>query len=735
LEAAATENFANSALEADGEGVGVNVLSGKTTGAPARLLAIFALAGCATWALSIALSSNSVAQPTPSSTSLCNMANMRGTAVYNKYCGAAPATQTGGGFTPQQQMMLNGASNLGYALGSAFAEWLFSSDADQAQQQREAYMQELQRQAEEAERQQKIEQARQLQLMYNRLVATMKLHGLPDLQFKVADTGGGLQFKKADQSSGNGISGLPGIYTGGSGGYGISGLPGIYTGGPRDSQPSATASGESGDKGLTFKLGDSGSASAGSGYGIPGLPGIYTNGPRPAPANAGQQSGPASDFSKMTPDEAVQMAKAVSSLPADQQNKILAAAQGSLSNADSSATSGPGQSAVAGNSPTRTQLASIANSSRAAATAITPEEASSRARTGFDTPGDGNVVSAKLAGAQAQSAAMSSAAPPSVAANISPGAGNNAPAPCPMGFVSDDGVCKSAKEVLPATRDPAIAPGAPIYTAGLSQQCSIIKTEISNWAHVARVAVLASDVYDVDQMSIKPDRVPANGFVRVGEDDLRKMFPFSSASEIQSVIAPDDNGYRAAVYRDNNSGKYYIAYRGTREFSGPDWKANIRQAMIGGGVYYDKAILLAKMMARAVGVGNFEIVGHSLGGGLANAAGLVTGARTTAFNPAGVRSSTVDGAEPSYNNIESYVVSGEPLSSSQNSPVSPTVGYMPPTSGRVIVLPVGWSHAPPPLTLERHKLDTGVEPALRGQQLALVQASRSAGCISQAGGN
>jgi hypothetical protein len=271
--------------------------------------------GFVTWVFSIALASNSFAQ---SSTSLCDLPDQRGTAMYNKYCGSGASAQTGGGgITPQQQILLNGASDVGYALGSAFAQWLFSPGADQAQQQqaqqqREAYMQELQRQREEAEREQRVEQAHRLQVMYDRLIATMKLHGLPDLHFKLAGAGDDLQFKRGDQSNG----------------YGISGLPGIYTGGPRDGQPSMATSSELEGKGLTFKLGDSGARSSGGGYGIPGLPGIYTNGERAGLANVSPQSPAAPDFSKMTPDQAAQMAKAMSSFPTDQQEKLLAVAQG-----------------------------------------------------------------------------------------------------------------------------------------------------------------------------------------------------------------------------------------------------------------------------------------------------------------------------------------------------------------------------------------------------------------------
>ncbi len=198
---------------------------------------------------------------------------------------------------------------------------------------------ELQRQREEAERQHRIEEARRLQAMFDHLISTMKLHGLPDLHFKLAGTGGEMQFKLGDQSQG----------------YGISGLPGIYTGGPRDGRAQGTqGSTQPGYEELKFKLGDSdatntaANAPNASGPGIQGLPGIHLSGNGDSPATNGtgtstsHQPAAPPDFSKMTPEQSEQMAKMVSSLPAAQQEKILAAAQGPA----------PANKAALDNSPT-----------------------------------------------------------------------------------------------------------------------------------------------------------------------------------------------------------------------------------------------------------------------------------------------------------------------------------------------------------------------------------------------
>lgn len=49
---------------------------------------------------------------TPTSQSLCDMPQYRGTAIYNKYCGGGAVPATGGRITPQQQIIMNGTQQI-----------------------------------------------------------------------------------------------------------------------------------------------------------------------------------------------------------------------------------------------------------------------------------------------------------------------------------------------------------------------------------------------------------------------------------------------------------------------------------------------------------------------------------------------------------------------------------------------------------------------------------------------
>jgi pimeloyl-ACP methyl ester carboxylesterase len=95
-------------------------------------------------------------------------------------------------------------------------------------------------------------------------------------------------------------------------------------------------------------------------------------------------------------------------------------------------------------------------------------------------------------------------------------------------------------------------------------------------------------------------------------------------------------GFQAALYGGADGGPYYLAMAGTNPLSLADWGADVMQALGFKSGHYEKGIALAQAVSEKVGVGNLIIVGHSLGGGLASAAAIATGARAITFNAAGL---------------------------------------------------------------------------------------------------
>lgn len=306
-----------------------------------------------------------------------------------------------------------------HQLGYAFGQWLMGSDSNpQAELQRRQMMEELQRRQAEAERQRQEEAARRLAEMYNRLKVTLKLSGLPNLQLKGMETGGpGLKLKLGDgDGSHAGVKGLPGIYLNdGKEPYGIPGLPGIYTGGPGEGSGLKNS-------GLALKIGDQGTGAAQSAA-DPGIPAGAAPGSESTLENAdglqlkeGDEEALAAaqanlrDPGKMTPQQLADAAELFSRLSPEAQQRFLTATQ---------------DNATAGQPPAYSpkNLKEQADVSQAAARAQVPEDASEKARAGFDQPLQSTPLRLKGSDSQGCSPALPEAQPA-----VSTAAKTNSPA-------------------------------------------------------------------------------------------------------------------------------------------------------------------------------------------------------------------------------------------------------------------------------------------------------------------
>jgi hypothetical protein len=201
------------------------------------------------------------------------------------------------------------------SIAEAFVQFLFSSPDPKAVAQKQQMMQELERRKAEALRQHNLEEARRLDVICNRLSATLKLNGSPDLQMKDdGSSAGDLQLKLGDSSNEHvGVQGLPGIAlndntgNGGDTPYGIAGLPGIYTNGPG-----------SGSK-LQLKVGEE------------SAPPAQTASPAPASPSDGNAIPPSlaggiPDPQNMTPQQLADAATLFNKLPAAEQQRLMNAA-------------------------------------------------------------------------------------------------------------------------------------------------------------------------------------------------------------------------------------------------------------------------------------------------------------------------------------------------------------------------------------------------------------------------
>ena len=106
----------------------------------------------------------------------------------------------------------------------------------------------------------------------------------------------------------------------------------------------------------------------------------------------------------------------------------------------------------------------------------------------------------------------------------------------------------------------------------------------------------------------------------------------------------------AYLFRNNNTGQYVLAFPGTKITNLADSATNFAQGAGLESPEYSGAMKLAASVfndlkgQKHVGRDDLEVVGHSLGGGLATAAAVANGLKATVFNPAGVHDNTMAAA-------------------------------------------------------------------------------------------
>jgi len=133
-------------------------------------------------------------------------------------------------------------------------------------------------------------------------------------------------------------------------------------------------------------------------------------------------------------------------------------------------------------------------------------------------------------------------------------------------------------------------------------------------------------------------------------------------------------GFHAAIYHDEKNKRYVLTFAGTEGLSWADWKNNLKQAAGKAAEQYRAAMQLALALKRGTNK-PFVVIGHSLGGGLASAASIVSGYEAVTFNAAGLNAKTVADYKKDVTEarklVRAYYVEGEALSALQDSTPAP----------------------------------------------------------------
>lgn len=133
--------------------------------------------------------------------------------------------------------------------------------------------------------------------------------------------------------------------------------------------------------------------------------------------------------------------------------------------------------------------------------------------------------------------------------------------------------------------------------------------------------------------------------------DVNRKKPIGTGNFIVKAADQLKSGLKWALY--SNGTTNVLAFAGTNPLSWADWKANFLQAFGFQSAQYEQGIDLAVDLFKANN-GNLRFAGHSLGGGIATAASIITGGHASTFNPAGVHDSTLRGFSAHNANVHVY---------------------------------------------------------------------------------
>jgi len=174
------------------------------------------------------------------------------------------------------------------------------------------------------------------------------------------------------------------------------------------------------------------------------------------------------------------------------------------------------------------------------------------------------------------------------------------------------------------------------------------------------MCMLSNRVYNTDDdKDGKNDQSLPNGWNEVTSEELKARFPQLANDRLWQ---DNDSGFFAQLYK-NEDGRYAVVFRGTDKEKN-DWVTDIKQAFGLKTDQYDKAYVLAKKVKNTMGKENVTFAGHSLGGGLASAAGAETQLPTYTFNAAGLHENTMkqeDLTIEDTRHIQAYSSDDDPL--------------------------------------------------------------------------
>jgi hypothetical protein len=238
---------------------------------------------------------------------------------------------------------------------------------------------------------------------------------------------------------------------------------------------------------------------------------------------------------------------------------------------------------------------------------------------------------------------------------------------CKAAHAADDQLSRaSATRIAALTGRPAPSSGAsvPVAAAGtprgrLDSDCAQqartlapVVQRFDRYREALPSARAAADLNELgDEPGDEPSQKPCLTRLPVQAEKLNSTLGMPPGTLRDEDLRNDDTGFRAALYRDEGTGKTILVPRDTQPDSLVDWQANTRN-----GLGQDTPQYAAmRNLTQHLEASNqpFDIAGYSKGGGIAQEGGLVNPlAQVRVFNSAGLSdSSLIRTGQPNFDDL------------------------------------------------------------------------------------
>jgi hypothetical protein len=188
---------------------------------------------------------------------------------------------------------------------------------------------------------------------------------------------------------------------------------------------------------------------------------------------------------------------------------------------------------------------------------------------------------------------------------------------------------------------PSAAPGAPSgrINSDCADQARSLEPVVQRFDRYREALPSARAAADLNELGDKrgdePSKKPCLARLPVQADELSAALGMGPGTLKDTDLRNDVSGFRAALYRDEGTGKMILVGRDTQPDSLVDWQANTRNGLGKDTPQYLAMRDLTRKLAANDQV--FDIAGYSKGGGLAQEGGLMNSmAQVRLFNSAGM---------------------------------------------------------------------------------------------------